>query len=288
MFFGTAPLITSVPEYLFYAAPFAIAFMFVFGWSTGDRLSAVWNEVYETAFCFPALNRLFLVLRNPFAKASTATRKGVKADRKNYNFNQTYPLLIIMSLTVIGIVFHYGGYMLGFWAINQHEYAGKEILMVWLIYNFIVMAVAVLSSIDQPVRRDVDRFPLCTFCKLTIDDRVYWGYTNDLSEGGTSLTLNKNNELSNLKHDQEGLLEFVEQGLAIKCTVLRAASSDRFGNASIKFRDVTLEQNRKLIVLLYCSLEWWKERKKPNGLDSLLEIVAAIFKCKPLLNVHKT
>ena len=288
MFFGTAPLITAVPEYLFYAAPFAIAFMFVFGWSTGDRLSAVWNEVYETAFCFPALNRLFLVLRNPFAKASTATRKGVKADRKNYNFDQTYPLLIIMSLTVIGIVFHYGGYMLGFWAINQHEYAGKEILMVWLIYNFIVMAVAVLSSIDQPVRRDVDRFPLCTFCKLTIDDRVYWGYTNDLSEGGTSLTLNRNNELANLKHDQEGLLDFVEQGFTIKCTVLRAASSDRFGNASIKFRDVTLEQNRKLIVLLYCSLEWWKERKKPNGLDSFLEIVAAIFKCKPLLNVHKT
>lgn len=287
MFLGTAPLISSLPEYIYYAAPFAIAFMFVFGWATGDRLSAAWNEIYETAFCFPALGRLSLILRNPFAKASTATRKGVKADSKNYNFQHTYPLLILMSLTLIGLVMHYGGYLTGIWEINQHEYVGKEILLFWSVYNFIIMAVAVLSAIDQPVRRDVDRFPLCTFCKLTIDDRTYWGYTNDLSEGGTSLTLNKNNELINLTHDQEGFLEFVEQGFTVKCTVVRAANGDRFGNASIRFRDISLEQNRKLITLLYCSLEWWKERKKPNGLDATLEVFVAIFRCKPLLNVHR-
>ena len=286
LFFGTAPLIASVSEYLYYAAPFAIAFLFVFGWSTGDRLSAIWNEVYETAFCFPAMGRLSLILRNPFAKASTATRKGVKADRKNYNFCHTYPLLIMMSLTLIGIVMHYGGYFLNIWEINQHEYMGKEFLLFWLIYNFIVMAVAVLSAIDQPVRRDVDRFPLCTFCKLTVKDRVYWGYTNDLSEGGASLTLNKNNELVNLHGTQEGLLEFVEHGFTVKCTVIRSASRDRFANASLQFQDINLEQHRKLIVLLYCSLEWWKERKKPNGLDASLEVLAAIFKSKPLLNVH--
>jgi cellulose synthase (UDP-forming) len=287
LFFGTAPLIASLPEYLYFAAPFAIAFWFVFGWATDDRLSAMWNEVYETAFCFPALGRLALVLRNPFAKASTATRKGVKADSKNYNFHHTYPLLILMALIVIGIIMHYGGYMIGLWEINQHEYVGKEVLLFWLIYNFIIMGVAVLSGIDQPVRRDVDRFPLCTFCKLTIGDRVYWGYTNDLSEGGTSLTLNKNNELTNLKHDQEGLLEFVEHGFTMKCTVVRADRRDGFGNASIRFRDVTLEQHRKFVVLLYCSLEWWKERKKPNGLDATMAIIVAIFKCKPLLNVHR-
>lgn len=288
LFFGTAPLIASVPEYLYFATPFAISFLFVFGWATGDRLSAVWNEVYETAFCFPALGRLALILRNPFAKASTATRKGVKADGKSYNFRNTYPLLIMMSLTVLGILMHYGGYIFGLWELNQHEYAGKQILLFWLIYNFIIMSVAVLSAINQPVRRDVDRFPLCTFCKLTIGDRVYWGYTNDLSEGGTSLTLNKNNNLAKLQHDQEGLLEFVEQGFTVTCTVVRAASRDRFGNASIRFRDITLGQHRKLITLLYCSLEWWKERKQPNGIDASLEIVAAILKCKPLLNVHRS
>ncbi|PZV16020.1 MAG: glycosyl transferase [Pseudanabaena sp.] len=287
LFLGTAPLISSVPEYLYFAAPFAIAFIFVFGWATGKRLSAMWNEVYETAFCFPAIGRLSLILRNPFAKASNATRKGVKTDRKNYNFSHTYPLWIMMGLTVISIVIHYGGYLFGVWEINQHEYVGKEFLLFWSIYNFIIMAVAVLSSIDQPERREVDRFPLCAFCKITIDDKAYWGYTNDLSEEGASLTLNKNNELAKIHNSQDGLLEFVEHGFNVKCTVIRFANQDRFANVALKFQDVALEQHQKLIVLLYCSLEWWKERKKPNGIDVNLEIFSALFNSKSLLSTHK-
>ena len=51
------------------------------------------------------------------------------------------------------------------------------------------MGVAVLAAVDQPERRLVDRFPLRTVCKITCDNRQYWGHTNDVSETGANVTL---------------------------------------------------------------------------------------------------
>ena len=73
----------------------------VFGWATEYRSSNFWNEVYETVLCFPALQRLCLILLNPFGKVSRVTRKGVKTKTKNYNFYHTWLLILLVLLTVV-------------------------------------------------------------------------------------------------------------------------------------------------------------------------------------------
>ncbi|ASC71003.1 Beta-monoglucosyldiacylglycerol synthase [Halomicronema hongdechloris C2206] len=283
LYLGSSPLVALAPDYMYYVIPFLLLYNVSFTWANNYRLSAFWNEVYETAFCFPALSRLGLILRNPFAKASTATRKGVKAETKNYNLHLTWQLIVLILLTVVGLVFHYGGYLTGRWPYLQYEYAGKEILVFWSIYNLVVMTVAVLAAIDQPVRRVVDRFPVRTLCRLTVGHQIYVGYTHDLSEAGARLTLKAPMLQSEVSPEQPAYLEFLEEDFTVKTKVLRWGVQDDQIQVSLQFIRMTQKQNQRLVSWLYSGMTWWKQPKKPGVLDSLLAMVAAVLRLKPVL-----
>jgi cellulose synthase (UDP-forming) len=283
IYLGPSPLVASVPEYIYYAIPFTVLYGVTFTWAADYRLSAVWNEVYDTTFCFPALQRLWLVIRNPFAKASTATRKGVKAETKNYNLQLTWPLLVLLGLTVVGVALHYGGYWLGVWPQNQYEYEGKTALLFWIVYNAVVMSAAVLSGIDQPVRRVSDRFPVFTACKLTVGNRVFGGYTNNLSEGGACITLTTNIFLAKT---HSVVVDFLEHEFSIDAEIIRISIKGNYAEISVKFTNVTLEQNRQLVTLLYCNLDSWKHRKKPGILESALAMVSSVLHLKPVMTKY--
>ena len=168
VYLGISPYVASFSEICYYFLPFWILHVSVYGWATHYRISYFWNEFYETVFCFAGLKRLGLVLFNPFIKASQVTRKGVKANSKNYNIWAIAPFLFLLALTLLIIVCQVFGYYQGLWVrINSNS----AVLIFWLIYNAVLMAVAVFSAIDQPVRRTTDRFPLHTGCTVKVGDR---------------------------------------------------------------------------------------------------------------------
>lgn len=286
LYLGPSPVVASVEEYIYYAIPFLLLYNVSFTWATDYRLSAFWNEVYETAFCFPALGRLWLVLRNPFAKASTATRKGVKEESKNYNLHLTWPLIVMIALSLVGLFLHYGGYWLGMWPHLQYEYEGKGFLVFWVVYNMVIMGAAVLAGIDQPVRRVVDRFPVRTTCKLTIAGQTYWGYTHDLSESGASIVLTTNYASHPIHQKSQVLIEFVEENFSLQAEILRLSMKDDSMTIMLQFVNLTLEQNRRLVIWLYGDMTWWKQRKQPGVLDSFLAMLATVLKLKPLMNKY--
>jgi cellulose synthase (UDP-forming) len=258
--------------------PFWLLHIAIYGWASNYRVSYFWNEVYETIFCFPALKRLSLIIRNPFAKASRATRKGVKADRKNYNFNHTLPLIILLALSGLIIGLHLVGVQLGVW-LTLDESSG--VLIFWLFYNVLFMGVAILSAIDQPIRRTMDRFPLKTTCKITAKDQVFLGYTQNLSESGARVVLITPDVALNTSIVE---VTFVEYGFSIQAEIVRFfAKKDKFGIA-LQFVQVETEQQRKLVEVLYTEMTWWKQRKKPGNLDSFLAMIASTIQARSLLN----
>lgn len=284
LYLGPSPMVASVAEYLYYAIPFLILYNVSFTWATDYRLSAFWNEVYETAFCFPALGRLWLVLRNPFAKASTATRKGVKAETKNYNLHLTWPLVAMIGLTLVGLFLHYGGYGLGWWAHLQYEYEGKAFLVFWSCYNLVVMAAAVLAGIDQPVRRMVDRFPIESVCKITVNGQTYWGQTVEMSETGTSVMLMSPSVKATVGRSHSVQVEFVEREISVNTEVVRCQVKDNRILLSLQFVDLTLAQNQQLVVWLYGEMAEWKERKQPGILDSFIAMITTVLKLRPIMS----
>ncbi|MEH1974721.1 MAG: glycosyltransferase [Nostoc sp.] len=277
-YLGISPFIATLPEILYYFMPFWLLHIVIYGWASNYRVSYFWNEVYETIFCFPALKRLGLIIRNPFAKASRATRKGVKADRKNYNFNHTLPLIILLALSVLIIGLHLVGVQLGVW-LTLDESSG--VLIFWLFYNALFMGVAILSAIDQPIRRTMDRFPLKTACKITAKDKVFLGYTQNLSESGTRVVLITPDVALNTSIVE---VTFLEYGFSIQAEIVRCfVKKNKFGIA-MQFVQLENEQQRKLVEVLYTEMTWWKQRKKPGTLDSFLAMIASTIQARPLLN----
>jgi len=277
-YLGISPFIATLPEIIYYFIPFWLLHIAIYGWASNYRVSYFWNEVYETIFCFPALKRLWLIIRNPFANATGATRKGVKADRKNYNFNHTLPLIILLALSGLIIGLRLVGVQLGVW-LTLDESSG--VLTFWLIYNALFMGVAILSAIDQPIRRTMDRFPLKTACKITAKDKVFLGYTQNLSESGARVVFITPDVTLNTSSVE---VTFSEYGFSIQAEIVRSfVKKDEFGIV-LQFVQFEIEQERKLVEVLYTEMAWWKQRKKPGSLDSLLAMIASTIQARPILN----
>ena len=277
-YLGISPFIATLPEVLYYFLPFWLLHIVVYGWATNYRVSYFWNEVYETIFCFPALKRLWLIVRTPFAKASQATRKGIKADRKNYNFNRTLPLIILLALSGLTIGLRLVGLQFGVWSTFDESAA---VLIFWLLYNALLAGIAVLSAIDRPIRRTMDRFPLQTTCKITAKDKVLWGYTQDISESGAKVISIEPELALNTSHVE---VAFLEYDFSVRAEIVRSRVKKGKFEIALQFTQLETEQQRKLVEVLYTEMTWWKQRKKPGSLDSFLAMISSIIQAKSLLN----
>jgi cellulose synthase (UDP-forming) len=281
LYIGFSPVMSTLPEIIYYGAPFLVLLAGTTGWASNYHSSYFFNQVYETIFCFPGLQRLFSTLQKPFGKGFAVTPKGVRANSKNYNLHATWPLVVVMALTVIVISLHLVGYRMGLWqAITSPEFG---LVYFWLIHNFVLTGVAVIAAIDQPERRLVDRFPLRTACKIDLGDRRYWGHTNDVSEGGASLTVVAEDPIP--RHIKVEM-EFLEREFSVEAQVIKSRFTNGCAELSLRFKNLNAQQSRQLIELLYTEYNWWKRSRLVGGLDSFLAIVMSFLRLKPLLAIY--
>jgi cellulose synthase (UDP-forming) len=273
LYTGIVALNATMSEVFYFFMPSWILGIAIQSWITDYRCSQFWFELHEVSFCFPAMGRLLHLFINPFAAVSKVTRKGVQRDRKNYNLTQTWPLITLVFLSLFGVAVHYLGEGLGWWGAAADE---QVFGFFWLAYNTVLMFVSFLSSIDQPVRRQEDRFPIQTSCIIRSNTHQQAGFTTDLSENGASIALAQ--QLApDLTPGGETWLDLPEHNLSFPVRVLR---SDH--RINLRFLEISLEQQRQLVQILYCQLDWWKWRKKPGALDMALSILSAAVKMKPI------
>ena len=282
LYLGVSSYISTLPEFLYYCAPFLLLLVGTFSWASNYCNSYFYSEVHQTILCFPGLIRLFSTLRSPFGKGFAVTPKGVTVGKKNYNFRSTWPLLLVMALTVIIIGLQLMGYRMGLWQVLSNPEFG--LVFYWLIYNCIIMGLSVLAAIDQPEKRLMDRFPLRTACKLTCGNRHYWGHTDDVSEGGAGMTLITEEVIH--RHSSV-VLEFLESGVSVEAEVVKSRRKHHSTSVSVRFTNPTPEQNRHIIEILYTDKNWWKRSKRIGGLDSFLAILSAFLRFRPVMTVYE-
>ncbi|MDG2991199.1 glycosyltransferase [Candidatus Synechococcus calcipolaris G9] len=282
---GVSLTVAGIWEYAYYAVPYSFLNIATFSWATKGRFFSLWGEVYEVLFAFPAIKHLIAILKNPFAKlGSVVTRKGALMNHKSLNLAYTWPWVFFVAASIIGIFLRYGGYWLGIWPPGEYERTGLEVMLVWTSYNLLIALVAILAAIDQPVRRQSDRFPICTVCCLRIGRQTYWGYTQDLSETGTALTLTAGRYVG--KQDQ-GKLWFLERNFKVQAAVVRSSSTDGQCHVFLRFLEVDDQASRELVQLLYGGLTWWNKPKAPSGLDAIWSMLARIFDFRSLFTLYR-
>lgn len=283
LYLGVSNYIATLPEFLYYAAPYILLLMATTSWSSNNHNSHFYNELYDTILCFPAIQTICNTLRNPFKAGFKVTAKGVTADAKNYNLQSTWPLLVLIVLTIVMVSLQIMGRQMGIWeAINSEEFG---LIFFWMTYNVVWMGLAVLAAIDQPERRKTDRFPLRTACRITWKGATYWGHTNDLSEGGSSIKLLLD---YSLPRGAQVEFELLDQRCVLQAEVVRSRCSHSFTTVSLKFTDLSVEQSRQIVHLLFCQMDWWKGSRRPTALDSLLAVLASFLKLQPVRAVYRT
>jgi cellulose synthase (UDP-forming) len=287
MLLGASPIVATPAELIYYLVPYLWLLIGSLSWCSEYSVSFFWNEVYETILCYPTLKCLIFAIRNPFGLAFKVTRKGVKEESKNYNFSHTYPLLVGIFAMVIALCLHLIGYRVGIW---QTAVSSEFGLMFFLLtYNIIIMSIAFLAAIDQPERRAMDRFPLQTTCKIHTAEHTFSGYTNNISEGGACITL-ANGELFVPIDTQSASFEFPEYNLFLEGKILRLNPTKKRNqkqlNISLEFTNISLEQNRTLVEMLYCDMTWWKKAKRPSGIDVFIEMMSSLFGLRSLMTKY--
>lgn len=253
LLFELAPLRATVDGILTFYLPYFLSNIVVFSWLTGGRRSAFWSDVYETLLCFPMVLTIISTLRNPFGQGFKVTPKGVAANRLRVNWRLIWPPLVLMVLSTFGLILRL--------VETNWSTANPDSLMVnvfWTIYNLGLLQLCILVAVDVPQRLH-SRFPLRFSCQLRTPATTWYGYSQDISEGGASLQLQPAPENPPLPDQGELVVDNLDQPLPVTLRWRQQQTNGTWA-AGVQFAQLSITEWRALIVLLYCQPGQWQEQ----------------------------
>lgn len=161
-------------------------------------------------------------------------------------------------------------------------------MMLWNIYNFMLMTVCLFACIDQPIRRRFERYPYQTIACLEVEGRKLWGMTQDLSEGGASFILRDEKDIQLVGGQAE--LVLLQEDLRIPVNVSRmnrqAVNGHRQIGLAFQLSDTAAEKT--LIRLLYADSNlWWHQIRRASAIDAFLLLIRSALDPRALLTQYK-
>jgi len=284
---GFSVIAAPIPEYISYGAPFMIALYTLPNWLSGHYHHQFWMEVYETLFCFPALQRMARVLRHPFrVYGGIVTNKDVHTARQALNLRLSWPLLLLLGLITTTITIRYLLPLIGLGTADQTSFEGESIVLGWTLYNAIVLMVAFLACIDRPVESGADCFPIQRIGCLHWQGREHWGRTEWLSEEGARFVLQTPlNPAEHAALEQE-LVAGGEAGLQIMEPALELPVEIKQGGnqqLDLRFLELPIRTQSRLLALLYSADHPFHAPRLLRSSDALLYWLNTLWRPAPLL-----
>jgi cellulose synthase (UDP-forming) len=263
-FFGIEPLAITLPETIYIFLPYYLLQLTTFAWLNKRSRSIILSDVYAVVSCFPLFVAVVKVMFNPFGQGFKVTPKGLFRAKNQYHWRSAFPLIIFLIGTVISlwITLRINNSMTG----NYFN-----LVVVWDIYNIIIISVALLGLLDIPKLDIYEWLPMQQRVKIINGDRVILGTITQLSEVGAEIQLKQPINLEGaitLKIPKEQLM------LSGKLTYINIKNS----KIRVKFESLTSEQSRRLVEFLFCRPGQWKHRNTPGELRSLWLLFVVLFR----------
>ncbi|MGF1538833.1 MAG: glycosyltransferase family 2 protein [Pleurocapsa sp.] len=289
-FLGVIPLRATFSEVLYFLLPYYVVQLMVFSWLNHRSRSALLSEIYSLALAFPLAITVIQVMFNPFTKGFKVTPKGTKSDRFSFNWRLALPLIFLFILTTISFWENLGTCLIKFNQqatapeIMQH-FKGLGMGWIWSAYNLITIGIALLILLDAPKPDLHEWFTLRRSIKLSVNGREFWGITTLISEAGIRVELTERG----IPGITSGAtlpvkLEILESGLELVGQIIRTDSSGDFPTLQIRFEEMSLENYRQLVEMLFCRPGQWKHRCSPGEFQSLLLLLKILLKPRILFN----
>jgi cellulose synthase (UDP-forming) len=298
-FISVIPLRANVAETLYFFLPYYVVQVSVFAWLNHRSRSAMLSDIYSLALCFPLALTVIQVMLNPFAKAFQVTPKGVLRDRVAFNWDLAWPLIILFIGTSVSLWRNLGmAFMHCSWghAITPNDaelFKGIGLGWIWSLYNLLLLGVSLLILVDVPKSDLYEWFELRRIVRLDRAEKTAWGVTTMLSEVGAIISLNSMADfaLHPLNSPAEQLfvtVEFVEEQLQLSGLITDTTPNEDSLTVKIAFNQPILEQQRRLIEMLYCRPGQWRRREAPGELRSLLLLFKILLQPRVLFDRKRT
>lgn len=257
LYLGNQLIVAPVDAYLAYALPFVLLLHTIPSWSSGHHVNQIWNEIYETITCAPWTIRLLTILRQPFAvHGSTVTPKGNRLARTSFDLQTGGHLIVHLVFFLLFFLLRFGLPILSpeldLYPANSE---GQEIMILWNIYNLIIVTAAFLCCLEKPYRRTSERIPAQFIVRLSLDDNAYscWGITTDISETGACLQItSRRPELDRLRPKSRLQINLIDRDLELSGTII---NTTRIGQERpelrLEFDDLSHDQEARLLAQIY-------------------------------------
>ena len=288
--FGVIPIRSTPEEIVYFFLPYYFVQITVFSWLNHHSRSAILSDVYSLVLAFPLAITVVQAMLSPFSKGFKVTPKGTSSRGFRFNWNLAWPLMVMFVLTACSIWLNLGECLArGNWAqmtdpsgVHAHL-RGLGIGWIWSLYNLMMLGAALLVLLDVPRPNPYDWFDLRRVVRLQIGDRIWWGTTTAISEIGATITLTQRG-LPHLApgETQPVQLSISEDLLSLRGVLTGASNEGEFPCVTVRFREVTLPEMRKLVELLYCRPGQWQRWNTPGELRSLWILVKTLFRPRVL------
>lgn len=273
IFFGLEPVQFSLRELVYIFLPYYVIQFSVFAWLNNRSRSAILSEMYSLVQCFPVAITVFKIILSPFAKGFKVTPKGLASDRFYFNWTLAFPLVLLLIITGIGLILT---------IINQPPAYSLNLGLWWSVYNLLTLSVALLTLLDVPKPTFYEWFSLNKEVTISTNTNIlYQGMTSKLSEEGAEITLEKSIELPTKIN-----LSIVESDLQLNGYITHSYIQDTTTRIRIKFKNISLAQQKKLIEILYCRPGQWQRKNSPGEVQSFLILLKVLLRPLMLLR-HK-
>jgi len=241
--FNATPLMV-----LAYAGPHLAHLALTSGRTRSRYRHSHWAQVYEAVLSFYILIPTTLALIMPRLGSFNVTAKGGKVEERYFDWRIAVPVLVILGLNLFGIG-------LGGWHVMDGSAKLDAFLInvFWASLNVVVLSVALGVAWERRQTRETNRVPL----RLPVALRLAGGATvscrtTDLSLGGVSLDVAPNPDLEPGSLVSVGPLINHEE-IPIPGRVI----GEQDGTLRVRFETLTLEEERRLVRILYSRANAW-------------------------------
>ncbi len=289
-FLNVIPIRATTDEFLFFFLPYYVTQLTVFSWLNYRSRSAILSGIYGLVLAFPLAATVIQVMLNPFSTGFKVTPKGTKSDHFTFNWKLAFPLLILFIFTAISLWSNLYAYILA--AMHDspemaEQMRGLNLGWIWSIYNLVSLGVALLILLDVPKPDINEWFNLRRLIQLELkaanSQQTYWGVTTRISETGADISLTQGG-IGKLITDETIPvdLSILEEDINLSGKITATDICEDFHIIHVDFATLTLEQERKLVALLFCRPGQWKRKNTPGELHSLWLLFKILLRPKVL------
>ncbi|MFN3927257.1 MAG: glycosyltransferase [Pseudanabaenaceae cyanobacterium] len=289
-FLDVIPVQATIEEVIFYFLPFYVVNLLVFSWLSNHTRSVIISDIYDVVLCIPLSLTVLRTLVNPFGRGFKVTPKGTQSDRLHFNWQLALPLMILFVLTAVSLWLNLGKCVMQMDSYRTGVEATRGLALGWWwsAYNLLLLGTGILVMLDAPKPDAYEWFYLRRVARLQVGEQTFWGITSVISEIGAGILLTQSGMPS---VEQENFLpvevELMEEQIKLSAVITKTDLEQEFPYVRVSFTDLSLNQQRQLVELLFCRPGQWKRQNTPNELMSLLILFKHLLVPQALLGWRK-